>query len=123
MRWDGVSSCRGQYIEDFYPENNVVLNAVKNICSGCPTRTACLIASIPERHGFWAGKTMSDRDRLRKSAGITLSRDDADVPKYRAAADEGWRTGDYATALGKVVGADTASRILEADGVISRRVA
>lgn len=123
MRWDEVGACRGQYIEDFYPENNVVLNAVKDICSDCPVRTACLIASIPEKYGFWAGKTMIDRDRLRKSAGIRLAPDDADVARYRTAADEGWRTGDYLAALGKVVGAGAAGQILEADGVISRRVA
>lgn len=123
MRWDEVGACRGQYIEDFYPDNNVVLKAVKDICSDCPARTACLIASIPERYGFWAGKTMIDRDRLRKSAGIRLAPDDGDVPHYRSAADEGWRTGDYVAALSKVLGADVAIQILEADGVISRRVA
>lgn len=123
MNWDDIGACRGQYVEDFYPDNNVVLSAVKGICAQCPVRSACLIASIPERYGFWAGKTMVDRERLRTSNGIRLAQDDADLPRYRRAAREGWRTGDYVAALAQVVGLPVATRILEGDGGISRRVA
>lgn len=118
-----MSACRGQYVEDFYPENNVVVNAVRDICMGCPVRAACLTASIPERYGFWAGMTLSDRNRLRSEAGIRLQANDADVPRYRRAAEEGWRTGDYAAALGRLIGIRNARQILEDAGVLSRRVA
>ena len=110
--WDDISACRGQYIDDFYPEVNVVLKPVKNICQTCPVRQACLIASIPERYGFWAGNTMADRDRLRTRNGIRLAPDDGDISRYRHAASEGWRTGDYVTALSEVLGRSTAARIL-----------
>ena len=123
LGWAEIASCREQYVEDFYPENCVVLNAVKEICHGCPAKTPCLIASIPEMHGLWAGNTMSDRHRLRERAGVRIAPDDRDVARYRRAADEGWRTGDYPAALSKVVGAEVATRILEGNGDLPRRVA
>jgi WhiB family redox-sensing transcriptional regulator len=123
MNWETGAACQGQFIDDFYPDSNTVLNAVKRICAGCPVREACLVAAIPERHGFWAGLTMIDRERLRASANIVLAPDDGDVGRYRRASQEAWRTGDYVTALGKILGVPVARRILEDNGVVSRRVA
>lgn len=121
VEWDDISACRGQFIDDFYPENNVVLKSAKDICTECPVRQACLIASIPERHGMWAGLTMSDRQRMRSRENIVLAPNDEDVAAYRRAAREGWRTGDYVAALSEVLGRKSAARILgEADEHASR---
>lgn len=122
MNWDDIGACRGQYVEDFYPDNNVVVNQVKNICVQCPVRTACLIASIPERYGFWAGLTQVDRERLRSRIGYVIAASDADVAAFRAAAQEGFRTGDYAGALASVIGV-TKARKVEEVGVDSRLTA
>ena len=113
MKWDDIGSCRGQYVEVFYPDNNVVLNEVKNICTKCPVRTACLVASIPERYGFWAGLTQADRQRLRSKIGYSIAAGDADVAAFRAAAQEGFRTGDYAGALASVIGSTRARKVEE----------
>ena len=113
MNWDEIGACRGQYVEDFYPDNNVVLNEVKNICAQCPVRKACLIASIPERYGFWAGLTQIDRQRLRSRIGYSIAASDADVAAFRAAAQEGFRTGDYAAALASVIGTVKARKFEE----------
>ena len=121
VEWDEISACRGQFIDDFYPENNVVLKQAKDICAECPVRKACLVASIPERHGMWAGLTMSDRQRMRSRENIVLAPNDEDVAAYRRAAREGWRTGDYVAALSEVLGRKSAARILgEADEHASR---
>lgn len=113
MNWDEIGACRGQYVEDFYPENNIILNAVKDICAQCPVRKACLIASIPERYGFWAGLNQSDRERLRSKIGYAIAASDTDVAAFRAAAQEGFRTGDYAGALASVIGATRARKVEE----------
>jgi hypothetical protein len=123
VEWDDISACRGQYLDDFYPENNVVLKSAKDICTECPVRQACLIASIPERHGMWAGLTMSDRQRMRSRENIVLAPNDEDVAAYRRAAREGWRTGDYLAALGSLLPPSSAARILEVLDVGPQRAA
>lgn len=112
-QWDEFAACRGQYTEEFYPDNNVVLDVTKLVCAGCPVRTACLVASIPERYGFWAGLTMTDRDRLRSKIGYSIAPSDGDVAAFRAAAQEGFRTGDYAGALASVIGTVKARKVEE----------
>lgn len=62
----------------FYPNNSTRQfnrpdpKAVK-ACQNCPVLNQCYLHALyKEDHGFWAGKTETERRALRKAAGIAL---------------------------------------------------
>lgn len=106
--WKDHASCRGQYTEDYYFDNGQPPKAMQHICKTCPVLTSCTIASIAEKHGYWAGMESGYRQRLRRKANITLAELDGDVARFNSAADRALFTEDLIDALAPEVGVHAA---------------
>lgn len=88
-------------MEHFYPETSSevsVATVERLFCRQCPVIEYCHVASLGERHGLWAGKSRSVRERARSKAKITLT----DLGEEQApgrthnAAQKMWETGKSA---------------------------
>ena len=74
--WRSAGRCRGSDPAIFYPppEDEILAEEAKMICTTCPVRQPCLehALSTREKHGVWGGLTERERRRVlrqrRKSA-------------------------------------------------------
>jgi WhiB family redox-sensing transcriptional regulator len=72
--WQDEASCRGVDTNLFFPENADVDDQVLALCENCPVKDECRdYGVVYEEWGIWGGLTASQRRRVRKEFGITLS--------------------------------------------------
>jgi len=77
-KFDDSQNCANLDTEFFYPivesdEQQVTIRMLKKVCSDCPFKQECQeYALAHERHGFWAGMTTFERERVRKIKGWGL---------------------------------------------------
>jgi len=72
--WQDEAACRGIDTNLFFPENADVDDQVLALCENCPVKDECRdYGVVYEEWGIWGGLTASQRRRVRKEFGITLS--------------------------------------------------
>ena len=72
--WQDEAACRGVDTNLFFPENADVDDQVLALCENCPVKDECRdYGVVYEEWGIWGGLTASQRRRVRKEFGITLS--------------------------------------------------
>lgn len=64
--WQTRAACRGLNPGPWYSESETVKAQAKDVCAGCPVRTACLEAAVAvrEQHGIWGGLDVRERRNL-----------------------------------------------------------
>jgi WhiB family redox-sensing transcriptional regulator len=72
--WQDKAACKGVDTNLFFPENADVDDQVLALCENCPVKDECRdYGVVYEEWGIWGGLTASQRRRVRKEFGITLS--------------------------------------------------
>ena len=68
LAWRSEAACRNMNLDLFYPEiGEKIAPEVRAACAQCPVFDQCYNHAIEhEQYGFWAGTTITDRQRLRK---------------------------------------------------------
>lgn len=68
--------CAGLDPELFHPGRGESTTPAKEVCRGCPVRTACLDYALDnrERYGVWGGLSERERRRLRRTLGVAGDR-------------------------------------------------
>lgn len=66
--WIDKGACRGEPLETFFPNTDVVTERAAELC-GSAVRTTCLAYALEDRNacGIWAGTTERDRRELRRA--------------------------------------------------------
>lgn len=105
ISWEDKANCATVGSELMYTEeNNEAVRVARDVCHRCPVKAACRIASLPERYGVWASRAATPRASERRAIGYTPAFGDTDVPRFRAAAQRGFLTGQYIQALAPLIG-------------------
>ena len=84
--WISQAACKGKPSDWWYPEypftksRRVRAAKAKEICGTCPVADQCLEYALKwELDGIWGGKSVDERNRLRRSRGIRLRKLMTDV--------------------------------------------
>lgn len=103
ISWEDKANCASVGPELMYTEaSNEASSVARRVCHGCPVKAACRIASLPEKHGVWAGRATTPRAAERRLIGYTPI--DGDIPRFRSAAQRAFLTGQYIQALAPLIG-------------------
>lgn len=117
-RWPELANCVGTYVDEFYPSGpgaggTFVRLTVRDLCTDCPVRDACRVASVGERWGWWGGLSQVDREEMRAAIGYEMPDLDSDVAnKFHRAADRGYATDDMLGALARIIGERRAAIVM-----------
>ena len=73
--WQRYAACRGQGIEEFFPEEGSGATRAAAICAPCPVAEECLAYALdnPALKGVWAGTSERRRRRMRMATGQIVS--------------------------------------------------
>jgi WhiB family redox-sensing transcriptional regulator len=74
LTWQQDAKCKGIPTEEFYPGRGQVISwKLRDCCSACPVKEACLDHALNhEMYGFWGGTTEHQRRSIRQMKGISL---------------------------------------------------
>ena len=92
--WRLSAACRGMDPALFHPGQREQISAeVVDTCAGCQVRADCLDHALRfETHGYWAGTTAHQREKLREARGIVLERlEYRPFPKDVCGTSGGWQ--------------------------------
>lgn len=80
--FNGTEACTGASKELFFSRDPRETAVARAICAGCPMRATCDEWALQfEEFGFWAGRTVAERKRVRKERGMKLRRPEARGPR------------------------------------------
>ena len=74
--WRDAALCAQADPELFFPENGASPEAAEAICRTCPVRCDCLLDSLDEPFGVWAGLGPPQRRHARRLLGRGASPED-----------------------------------------------
>lgn len=69
LAWQDQARCAEVGADLWHPEKGERTGMAKAICRGCPVRAECLeyALDINDQHGIYGGKTVRERDRIRRA--------------------------------------------------------
>jgi WhiB family transcriptional regulator, redox-sensing transcriptional regulator len=67
VNWKKDGACFGMDPDLFFPVDGLMTPQAAAACDRCPVREPCLEFGLHEEFGIWGGKTVRDRQRLRKA--------------------------------------------------------